>query len=60
MSFFNCTNCFLVHVFVIFLIVFVAHAHEFVAVEWADGRKSFVAEGEVLDDVCTISYSLSL
>ena len=54
MLFFNCTSCFLVHVFVVLITAFVAHGHGFVTVEWLDGQRSFVAKGEVLD-VCKVS-----
>ena len=54
MSFFNCTSRFLVHGFVVFFIVFIAHGHGFVSVKWLNGQESFVAEGEVLD-ACKVS-----
>ena len=54
MSFFNCTSRFLVHGFVVFFIVFIAHGHGFVSVKWLNGQESFAAKGEVLD-ACKVS-----
>ena len=54
MSFFNCTSCFLIRVFVVFFIVFLAHGYGFFSVKWSDGQESFVTKGEVLD-ACKVS-----
>ena len=54
MLFFNCTSCFLVLVYVVFIIELLEHGHGFVSVKWLDGRESLEAEYEVLD-ACAVS-----